>query len=1091
MDFDHPELENVRDRSPSAPAGRTRVEFVEGRPLEGAELNEAQGLMERQITDVGNMVAGNGNRTEGAGIQVELIETPENSGAQPTHANLFLQAGKIYIDGKKLAVEAAQFLNVAIAGQVSVGVRKTVSYVTSEQDPTLKGIAEGEDSFNEPGHARREESLAWGLPGDGGEGEFSRVYQLRDGVVIDQTPPPVLDGILATAQMYDSANGSYIVEGCGVRALGEDGEGNQILSIDAGIAHINGNRRTREEAFTLFVKENPDLESVPAETHAFDDTQGTGSSTIEINRPPVASVTTAVVTKQITEQRRRGSVPNGFDELGSGSVRRIVSVVQQEVTYVEGTDFERSDDNIRWLVGGDQPQADDTYSVTYLYYDAADSIDFDDRTVTVTGGVHGEDVLLSYNSKIPRRDTLVLNVSGEPRIIEGVSTRRAAMAPKAPPATLPLAEIHNDWFDAPLIVGSGLHKPTVWEDWQYKHLLLKLADQFNRMSMESSVPDSVSADGIFTDRFVNDDLRDGGVVQAAATNRGVLQLPVNEVMNITFGETQMLAFEEKVAIDQPLSTGESKINPYQNFNPIAGDLFLNPRSDHWVETREVWTSPVSRFFTAAPGQPPGTRVINEEVSQRTETATAIRQLDVAFTLSGFGANEQLKRLLFAGRDVTPVPALVADENGEITGTFRIPANVPPGSHAVDAEGAAGSFAGATYAASLTITTETMRRVNLVTVSAPPPVIVQNITNVTNVTQVNVRGGRRNGGDQNESWQRNGDPIAWVFPPVEDGYNLGLDFWITKVGDPNNPIILQLAGTLNGYPTNEILADLLIPMHGVQPGDVIKARWRAPVLVSASARYSYVWMTNDGEHSIAIAKQGDVDPVSQQRVGGTPYPEGSFFSGANRATWDYHANVAPKVKVISASFTQTSKRVELWRGALQAISDLVVQGPDLAPLGTTVRLELERADGSILILQPGQPVEFDEYVSEEVALFATLGGTATQSPIVFGGKQLIGGRLQENAEYVSRVFPMPGELYVSGLIKRFTPAGSSIAMSVDKADGLFEPMSAVSSRPLGQNWIEATHQKQEHNAPHGGRIRITLQGTPAARPSVAELRAYPL
>uniref|UniRef100_UPI00123D9634 DUF4815 domain-containing protein n=1 Tax=Roseibium sediminis TaxID=1775174 RepID=UPI00123D9634 len=149
MDFEHPELENVRDRSPTAPANRIRVEFIDGRFIEGAELNEVQGLIERNITAVAKMSAANGDILEGAGIKVELIADPAAPNGPATHANITLQAGKVFVD-RGLEVEAAYLENVPISGQVSVGVRKLRGYVTSGQDETLKGIAEGEPSFNEP-----------------------------------------------------------------------------------------------------------------------------------------------------------------------------------------------------------------------------------------------------------------------------------------------------------------------------------------------------------------------------------------------------------------------------------------------------------------------------------------------------------------------------------------------------------------------------------------------------------------------------------------------------------------------------------------------------------------------------------------------------------------------------------------------------------------------------------------------------------------------------------------------------------------------------------------------------------------------------
>ncbi|WP_150526948.1 DUF4815 domain-containing protein, partial [Roseibium sediminis] len=191
----------------------------------------------------------------------------------------------------------------------------------------------------------------------------------------------------------------------------------------------------------------------------------------------------------------------------------------------------------------------------------------------------------------------------------------------------------NDWFGAPLIVQSKQKILTIPEQVQLKGLLFKVVEQLNRVTMGGSVPDSVSADGIFTDDFRNDDLRDNGVIQNASVNRGVLQLPVLEVLNVSFGQMETLPFAEKATIDQPLSTGIFKINPYQNFSVIAGDLFLTPALDHWTEVRTEWTSPVTQFLTAAPGRPPGTTVITEEIDQRTETASAIRRLNIAFTLN--------------------------------------------------------------------------------------------------------------------------------------------------------------------------------------------------------------------------------------------------------------------------------------------------------------------------------------------------------------------------------------------------------------------------------------------------------------------------
>ena len=223
MAYEHESgITGAYDRTPSAPDERTALVFVEDRYIQGAELNELQGLAGRRIQAIGNLVAGNGNRESGAEIKVALDIDPEDPDVVPTTASIILQAGKIYVDGHVLSVPAAQFDNVVIAGDVFVGVRQVVTYVGHEEDGSLVGQQPGSEAEGEPGAYRTNRTLAWALLNDGGEGQFIQVYQVRDGTVVDQTAPPAFDGSLATSALYDRARGSYIVSGCEVTALGDD-----------------------------------------------------------------------------------------------------------------------------------------------------------------------------------------------------------------------------------------------------------------------------------------------------------------------------------------------------------------------------------------------------------------------------------------------------------------------------------------------------------------------------------------------------------------------------------------------------------------------------------------------------------------------------------------------------------------------------------------------------------------------------------------------------------------------------------------------------------------------------------------------------
>ncbi|QFT70687.1 hypothetical protein FIU93_28140 [Labrenzia sp. THAF35] len=1092
MAYEHESgIDAAYDRTPDAPSTRTDLVFVEDRFIQGAELNELQGLTGRRIQAIGDLVAGNGNRESDAEIKVAFDIDPEDPNAIPTTASIILQAGRIYIDGHVLSVAAAQFDDVPISGDVIVGVRQVVTRIGHEEDPSLVGLHPGTDAEGEPGAYRTNRSLEWGLLNDGGEGQFIQVYKLLDGTVVDQTAPPALDGILATAAIYDRARGSYIVAGCEVSALGDDGNDRQILSVGAGAANIQGWRRTRETAFTLFQTQDPDLELVSAEAKTFTD-GGSGTAVLTVARPPIANVVSAVVTMQISENVTRGPVPNGLDELQEASIVEIISVTQAATTFDPAT-YSLSGDNISWAPAGDEPAAGSTYVVTYRYFKQVAPDAFDATTITLSGGVTDETALLTYNSKIPRKDVLVFDIDGTPSIVKGQSARKGALPPKPPEGYLKIAEIHNTWDGAPEIVNNGTRVPTYDELWGYLRLTVKLADQLNRTLMEQSVPDAaaISADGIFTDDFWSDFYRDEGVVQTAAANQGVLQLPVYEQFVETINTLVILDYTEEVIISQPLATGSMKVNPYANYNPMPGLLALNPNNDFWTETETQWTSSITRQFTAAPGQSPGRTTITEEVRQTTRAAEFLRQIDIDFSIEGFAPNEQLEKLLFAGRDVTPAGPLVAGANGDVQGTFQIPARVPTGTHAIRAEGAAGGFAEASFVGAGEITVEVMRRVNLVTRAAPPPVVnvINNIVRVTNVN--NVSNNRGPGEGNGREGGMNGDPLAFTFVPPVDCMMLGFDVEIAEVGDPANGLVCQLARTLNGYPTNEVLATTFIPMVGVQPGDKVSPRWDAPHYLSASEKYCVVIMTDDADHALKIATLGEVVPESQQLVSSQPYTNGDLFSGSNRTTWVAHPKSDLKIDIVAAKFSPVEKTVDLYQGDIEAITDLVVRGTvELQSDQTRFRYELVRANGDVIPLASGQSIEFDEYVSETITLRAVLNGNEYLSPVLWPGTTIIGGQVQEQADYVSKNFKIEGPVGLRALFDRWQPAGATVTIFVDSnGDENWQPLVQESARALGGGWTEPKLNLAGFSAPNGGRVKVTLNGTPAARPSIARLRAY--
>ena len=87
MAFEHPLIPGAFDRSVDKP-DMADVVFVEGRILQGAELNEAQSILRGRIARAGGLSARDGDRISGAAIIVD-----SDAGT------VTLEAGTIYASG--------------------------------------------------------------------------------------------------------------------------------------------------------------------------------------------------------------------------------------------------------------------------------------------------------------------------------------------------------------------------------------------------------------------------------------------------------------------------------------------------------------------------------------------------------------------------------------------------------------------------------------------------------------------------------------------------------------------------------------------------------------------------------------------------------------------------------------------------------------------------------------------------------------------------------------------------------------------------------------------------------------------------------
>lgn len=1017
---------------------------------QATDLNDLGAIIERRNRRVGNLVASDGDRIADGDIVVDV-----------STGTVTLAPGLIYARGDVREIAGVVLTGVPMIGEIVVGVRITSTVVTEVEDPDLLGLHPGTEGEGEAGSARTVEVSTWGRSGDGNDGDLIGVYLLRNGTVLDQSPPPTLSGVVKLIAVYDyQAHGNYIVQGCRVTALGKAGS-DQVFSIEEGIANIFGFKTTRQTALRYAQQELYDLASAQSEPHVFSDS-GTGTAVIALNHSPLSAIGTAIITKQVTETKTRGSPANSSDLLDHDNATTIVEVKQGGITYTAGVDFTLSGNSISWAPAGSEPTLGSSYTVTYLYLVAVTPTATTADTVTLTGGVTGSNVFLTYDWKLPRIDLLCLDQEGLPVYLKGISARSRPVPPIPAVDLLPLCTVTNNWVAKPDIVNSGVRSVPYSEQWRYYNRLFDLIDlvALEKLKRTIDTKDPVAKKGVFVDPFVDDYYRDPGAAQTAAVFDGSCQLAIDPTFySVPMTGPLLLDWTKETIIRQELSTGCVLINPYQNFTPLPIGVALTPATDFWTTTATVWLSPQTQRFGT--GNTSRTTVRNNLVDQREELIEFLRQISVGFTLSGFGPGEALSLLTFDGIPVTPAGPLVANADGKITGSFTIPPNVTAGQKAVVAVGASGNSGTASFVGQGTVDVTVMQR-------------------ITTTQFFNT---------QTESPTSGVDPQAQTYTLDEGRQLASFELKFCAIGDRSNDCILEVRTVQNGWPTGEVLAAVRIDMDTVVIGAWTVVDFPIPLYQAPGTEFVFVVKTDDAAHAISEATIGSYDSVNDAWVSAQPYTIGTRLSSANGNTWTAHQNSDLTFRAVAAKFSPNAKTVSLGSYSLNNCSDLMICGTVLLPTGEcSVYFEVQRVSGEIIKLLPDQVYEFTEYVTEIVQLRAVLKGTEKASPVLFPGVQLIAGTLRGTGTYISRSMTMGTAVRVATNMATKLPAGSTLKVEHDANNGVWTEATFAAQSLLDEGWIEREYTKNPYTAVEG-RLRLTLTGTPAARPSLADLRSW--
>lgn len=1044
-----------------ATARDTKVLVPDTKPfLLGKDINALQTIQDTKRQGVADALFQDGNLVAGGAIAVDA-----------TTGDVTLGLAQVYIRGLVHAVVAASF-TIPVDRVVAVGVRLVTDTQGFETRPGLLGTIAGSSAQAEPGADRETQLATWGWDGDGAAGDFFPVYSVDNGVVVSQDPPPQISGVSEALARYDrEANGHYVVTGWRVDPLGLTGN-DQIFSVSEGTANIFGYKRDRFTSARLTILEEPDLRAVAGETHVFAD-GGSGSFVIPPRNLPLSSVDQVSIKSEVSETISRGAASGTTDALGQSSVTEIVSVVQGGTTYVATTDFVLTGDVIDWSPAGAEPAPGSTFDITYRYRHNVAADSWDATSITVSGAVTGTDVIVDYTWKLPRIDTIATKRDGTVFYQKGISSALSPAPARLPADTIRIADVTNNWGQTPDVRNVAVHAVHYSTIEDMRDLIFDLFDLTaqNKLLTDIAAREPTTKRGQFVDALHDDDLRDAGIAQTGAVVDRSLRLPIDPtIVNVSLASAQLLPFTQEVVLEQLLETGSMLINPYQAFDPMPARASLDPATDIWTQTITQWASNATRMIVNGFGDRSWRTTQQRMELLRSSTAVAqfLRQISVSFVIEGFGANEALTKVTFDGIDVTPA-AVTADANGQVTGSFAIPANVLAGTKEVLFTGVTpnGSTATAAFVGSGTITTQVLRQVTTVSVN------------------------RWQQDQQNDNNQgTTSDPLAQTFTLREGRHLTGLDLKFTAVGSAANLVVIQIREVVNGIPTSTVVAEGILPGASIlTDGSFTAIDFTAPVFIPEGVEHALVIMTDDAAHAVAIAEIGEFDQALGW-VTAQPYTTGVLLSSSNASTWTPHQGTDLTFRLRGARFSATQTTIDLGTHPVTDMTDFIAAlGVEAPSADTEVEVVLTRADATTVSAAPGRTVSFAEKITENVSVAAVLRGSVIHSPTLYPAAQLIFGAQADAGDYASRAIPCGLNTRVSVTFDCLLPGASGVTPTFG-ATATPTAMVLNNTTLLGDGWEERTYLIADFDN-NEGRLFIGLAGSPKDRPQVKAIRAAAL
>ncbi|EGC0267561.1 hypothetical protein H8U31_001312 [Salmonella enterica] len=409
----------------------------------------------------------------------------------------------------------------------------------------------------------------------------------------------------------------------------------------------------------------------------------------------------------------------------------------------------------------------------------------------------------------------------------------------------------------------------------------------------------------------------------------------------------------------------------------------------------------------------------------------------------------------------------ANAQGTATGKFTIPAKIKAGTKQVMFKGISGSksYAETTFTGQGTVVTNTMRQVK-------------------NVMQAYY------------------DPLAQTFMLTAARQLHAVDIWVTATG--TTPLIVQLRETQTGFPTRVVLAEGRVSQPLSQVGQWVKILFDVPFYASANVEYAVVVLANDDQTKVGISELGKPDlGGSGGYVTTQPYQVGVLLSSANASTWTAHQDKDLTFRLYARKYDQSkTKTVPLGKITLPAgTTDLLISAMTNTPAtGADAEIQLiQTANNSTTTLKvsDGQVVKFDAIRSGDMDVVAVLRCTDTASATIAPGTQIIAGALTNTGTYITQALDgkTTKKLGISVTIESLNVNSIKAEYAEYKQGTPITTWTAIPETAESQNNTallangrrEMVFKVDQVASMALFKIRLTLNGSPAIRPEVFNLR----